>query len=212
METLKVDMDCPRMEAVDRVSRVVKRGGLAVIPTDTVYGIIADPFSEEAVKRVYSVKRRDEGKPLPILLAESHHAFLLVEPGELFWSLAMKFWPGQLTIVEKGSRRLPRHLSSWHEIGLRLPACRFCRLVASRIGGAIIGTSANISGKENPRSFEEAFAMLGNGVDLYVDGGELGKGIPSTVVSVVGGNIKILRRGYISEEELRRARDDGRAQ
>ncbi|MCE4623924.1 MAG: threonylcarbamoyl-AMP synthase [Caldisphaeraceae archaeon] len=211
MEVLKVDMNCPRMEAIDRVSRVIKSGGLVVIPTDTVYGIIADPFNEEAVKRVYSVKERDERKPLPILLAESHHAFLLVEPGELFWSLAMRFWPGQLTIVEKGSKEIPRHLSSWHEIGLRLPDCRFCRLIASRIGGAIIGTSANISGKESPRSFEEAFTMLSDRVDLYVDGGEFGKGIPSTVVSVVGGSLKILRRGYISEEELRRARDDYRA-
>ncbi|AFZ70982.1 Sua5/YciO/YrdC/YwlC family protein [Caldisphaera lagunensis DSM 15908] len=201
---IKINIDCPDKEAIKEVAKVIKNGGVVVIPTDTVYGLTADPFNEKAMRKVYEVKGREEGKPLPILLGESHDAFSLVKPSETFWKLARAFWPGSLTIVENLSEKVPSHLSIWGSIGVRLPNCYFCRALAREVGGAIIGTSANISHMKSPVNVEEAYNMLKDKVDLYVDGGQARIGISSTVVSIINKEIKILREGAIKEEDIKR--------
>ncbi|PMP87736.1 MAG: threonylcarbamoyl-AMP synthase [Caldisphaera sp.] len=204
MKVIKVDIDCPSKEVIKEVAEVIKNGGVVVIPTDTVYGLTADPFNEKAMRRVYEVKGREEGKPLPILLGESHDAISLVKPSEMFWKLAKAFWPGSLTIVENLSDTAPSHLSIWGSIGVRLPNCYFCRALAREVGGAIIGTSANISHMKSPINVEEAYNMLKDRVDLYIDGGQARIGLSSTVVSIINGNLKILREGAVKEEEIKR--------
>ncbi|MDP8003156.1 MAG: L-threonylcarbamoyladenylate synthase [Caldisphaera sp.] len=203
MKKVKVNVDCPERDVIKEAAETIKKGGLVVIPTDTVYGLAGDPFNEDAIKKVYEVKGREEGKPLPILIGESHHSFLLVNPSKIFWKLAQRFWPGSLTIVEKISENAPNHLLQWGSIGVRLPNCYFCRLLANDVGGAIIGTSANISHMSSPKNVREAYEMLRDKVDLYIDGGEARIGVSSTVVSIINGKIKILRKGAIKEEEIK---------
>ena len=194
---LKASFECPDFRVVEAAVRVIVDGGLVVIPTDTVYGIAADPLNPSAVARVYRVKGRDWGKPIPILLGESHDALKFVEADSRFWRLAAKFWPGPLTIVSKPSSDAPEHLARWGSIGVRLPDCPLCRILARSVGGAITGTSANKSGAPPPRSLEEARSMLGAGVDLYIDSGSPGVGVPSTVVDLTGGEPRIVREGAI---------------
>lgn len=203
MKIIKVDIDCPKADIIKEVAEIIKKGGVVVIPTDTVYGLTADPFNEKAMRRVYEVKGREEGKPLPILLGESHDAFSLVKPSEAFWKLAKAFWPGSLTIVETLSENAPSHLSVWGSIGVRLPNCNLCRALAREVGGAIIGTSANISHMKSPVTVDEAYEMLKDKVDLYIDGGKARIGISSTVVSIINGDIKILREGAVKEKDIR---------
>ncbi len=199
---VNVNPECPSLDVVKEAVKVLRDGGIVVIPTDTVYGLAADPFNEDAVKRVYEVKERSKSKPLPILLGEAHHAFKLVKPTQLFWSLAMKHWPGPLTLVADPVEGLPGHLSRWEGIGVRLPNCTLCRVIARKLGGAIIGTSANISGMEPPRTAAQAMSMLGDQVDLYLDGGPTFLGVSSTVVDTRGEEPRIIREGYIRREAL----------
>ena len=199
---LQANTDCPSLEVVDEAVRVLREGGLVVMPTDTVYGLIADPFNEESVLRVYRVKERSPDKPLPILLAESHYALKLVKPNEWFWRLALKHWPGPLTLVSHPRDDVPRHLGRWEGIGVRLPDCMLCRIVARRLGGAIVGTSANISGSESPRTVSQAMSMLGDEVELYIDGGPTLLGVPSTVVDTRSDPPTIVREGYIRVEHI----------
>jgi len=199
---LTIDPSCPSIDAVREATRILKEGGLVVLPTDTVYGLAADPFNEDAVKRVYEVKERSSSKPLPILLGEAHHALRLVKPNNLFWSLALDHWPGPLTLVADPREDLPPHLKRWEGIGVRLPDCHVCRAIAKRLGGALIGTSANLSGMEAPRTAAQAMSMLGDQVDLYLDGGPTLLGASSTVVDTRQGQPRVIREGYIRREAL----------
>jgi len=201
-EILEASCECPEKDVVERAVSIVRRGGIVVAPTDTLYGIIADPFNPKAVGRVFRLKRRGWGKPLPLLLGESHHALLLVKPGKLFWRLAMRFWPGPLTIVEDPAPALPPHLAEWGPMGIRLPACPLTREIARRTGGVLVGTSANISGRESPVTVYESYSQLGDAVDLYIDAGPTRRARPSSVVSIAGGRVEILREGVVGREEI----------
>ncbi len=202
LKIVEADCMCPSREVVDYAVDIVKDGGIIVAPTDTVYGIIADPLNKKAVEKVFKVKKRSSDKPLPILLGESHHAFLLVKPTQRFWKLALKFWPGPLTIVEKPVEGLPKHLAVWGNIGVRLPHCPLIREIARRVGGLLIGTSANKSGMAPPTTAYEAHAQLGNSIDLYIDGGPSLTREPSTVVDVTGREPVVLREGMIRIERI----------
>lgn len=199
---ITVDPTCPSMDTVREAAKVLREGGLVVLPTDTVYGLAADPFNEDAVKRVYQVKERSQTKPLPILLAEAHHALKLVKPTDTFWSLALRHWPGALTLVADPRDDLPMHLKRWEGIGVRLPDCPLCRAIARKIGGAIIGTSANLSGMESPRTAAQAMSMLGDQVDLYLDGGPTFLGVSSTVVDTRHSPPRVIREGFIKSSAL----------
>jgi len=200
-EVLEADCRCPQEEVVERAAEVIRRGGLVVAPTDTVYGILADPFNPDAVGRVYRVKGRDPGKPLPLLLAESHHALHVVRASENFWRLALRFWPGPLTIVEEPGEGVPPHLAEWGMIGVRLPDCPLVREIARRVGGVVVGTSANKSGREAPATVYDASAQLGDSIDLYIDGGPTIHKKSSTVV-VLGEKPQILREGALPGAEV----------
>ncbi|MEB3806631.1 MAG: threonylcarbamoyl-AMP synthase [Desulfurococcales archaeon] len=189
-------------DVIDAAVEVLESGGLVVAPTDTLYGLLADPLDEQAFEKVYRVKGRDPSKPLPILLGESHHALLLVVPSPLFWKLAIKFWPGPLTIVEKRRGDLPGHLARWGSLGVRLPRCPLVREIARNVGGLLVGTSANRSGWPPPVEVGEAVRQLGDKVDLYIDGGRAGLGVPSTVVDLSAGRPVVVRPGGVPIDEV----------
>lgn len=201
-EVLETDYWCPSRDVIEAVVEVISNGGVAVIPTDTVYGLAADPFNEAALERVFRVKERSWDAPVPLLAGESHHALLVAEDNPLLWRLAIKFWPGPLTVVLKPRSDAPRAFKSWGQVGVRLPNCPLCREVARRVGGLIVGTSANISGRESPVTVQEAMFQLGERVDLYVDAGPAPLGRASTVVDIRGGRPRLVREGPVSWDSI----------
>ena len=205
MRIVEGDCFCPSHEIVEEASKIVASGGLVVAPTDTLYGIIADPFNEKAYRRVYKVKGRSFGKPLPLLLGESHHATMLVRADSLFWKLARAFWPGPLTIVAPVAPGVPEYLAPEGKVGVRLPDCPLVRLIARRNRGVVTGTSANKSGRENPVTMYNASEQLGDSIDLYIDGGPVLLGKPSTVVEIVEGKVEVLREGAIPTVKIEEA-------
>ena len=198
--------ECPSHEVLAKAASIVRRGGLVVFPTDTLYGLGANPFSRDAVSRVYNIKGRSPRKPLPILLAESHHATMLVDAGKKFWALARLFWPGPLTIVAPPAPDAPEWLAGPEGIGVRLPDSPIARGLARLVGGAIVGTSANKSGMEPPRTAQEAMFMLGSTVEAYIDAGLTPLGKPSTVVRLLpDGRVSLIREGAIPGSKIEEA-------
>lgn len=182
--------------SIAKAAQVVRRGGLVVFPTDTVYGLGCDPLNHAAVRRLFEAKGR-ESKPVPLLCASLEKASTLVELSGRALELANEHWPGALTIVAPVRRAFPPQLTQGKRyIGVRVPNSASCLELIAACGGMLTGTSANISGKPSSRSAAEALDQLGDVVDLVLDGGRLG-GLESTVVQVDGDGVTILRTGPI---------------
>jgi len=180
---------------------VIASGGVAVVPTETLYGLAANPLDEEAVRRIYEVKRRDPRKPLIILASTPSVASRFARWETRARVLARAFWPGPLTLVLYAAASLPSLLlGGGATVGVRVPGNPVTLAILARAGGAATGTSANISGAPPPRSIDELDPRILEGVDVVVDAGRL-PGTPSTLISLVDGPT-VLREGAISGREV----------
>jgi L-threonylcarbamoyladenylate synthase len=189
-------------EAVSKAARIIKNGGVVAIPTDTVYGLGCDPTSDEAVGRLFKVKDR-QAKPVPLLCSGQDVVEGLVELNGAARALARLHWPGALTIVAplKEGSGLSRllHQGSGH-LGVRVPKSELCVELAGRVGGAVTGTSANLSGRPSCRTAAQVVESLDGRVAMIIDGGEL-RGRESTVVRVSGETVEVLREGSVRIQE-----------
>lgn len=193
-------------EAVEEAARVLRAGGLVVFPTDTVYGLGADPANPEAVERIYQVKGRESGKPLQLLLADSSQLpTVAVEISELAWQAARCFMPGGITLVLKKAPGVPLSVvAGGATVGVRVPQYDLCRALIRAFGGPVAATSANRSGGPSPATAAEAAEQVGDAVDLVLDGGPCPVGRDSTVLDLSGPEPRVLREGAVSLAELRR--------
>ena len=183
-------------ESIAVAAREVRRGGLVVYPTDTVYGLGCDPLNHAAVRRLFEAKQRD-AKAIPVLCSSTEKAAGLVKLNGRALELAAEHWPGALTIVAPLSRPLPPQLSQGKpNLGVRVPNHQGCLELIAACGGWLTGTSANLSGRPSARTAGEAVDQLGGVVDIVLDGGRL-TGTESTVVEVVGNGVAILRTGPV---------------
>lgn len=182
--------------SIAEAAALVKRGGLVVYPTDTVYGLGCDPFDAAAVERLFSAKGRGS-KAVPVLCGSAEKAASLVRLNPRALELAKTYWPGPLTIVAPLRTSVPVLLhSGTGNLGVRVPGLAVCVELIEACGGWLTGTSANVSGSPSSRSAADAVAQLGEKVDLILDGGML-EGKESTVVQVEGDAVTILRTGPI---------------
>ncbi len=194
---------------------VVRGGGIIVFPTDTVYGIGCDPRNAEAVRRLFAAKRREK-KPMPVLVDSLQSAERLVELGEAGRALAEIFWPGALTIVAPLRKSLPEELTGGRQkVGVRIPKHPVAISIIAASGGALVGTSANISGRRAASSVGELDPELLQSVEIVVDAGEAPAGRASTVVEVgdpipevgtrIAEGVWLIREGPIDVEMIRSA-------
>jgi L-threonylcarbamoyladenylate synthase len=188
--------------AIERAAKVIREGGIVAFPTDTVYGLGCDPSNQAAVRALFQAKSR-EAKPIPLLCAALSDAKRLVVLNETAMRLAELHWPGALTIVapmRKGSglSRLLHRGDGY--LGVRVPDSETSTELAREVGGAVTGTSANISGRAPCRTAAQAMESLGERIQLVIDGGTL-RGKASTVVKVSGATVEVLREGSVSLQE-----------
>lgn len=191
-------IDASDPAAADRIAEVLVAGGVAVLPTDTVYGLAAMPDDRAALARVFALKGRSADVPVAVLCATPAQA--LASAGAVRASaavLAAQHWPGPLTLV------LPRHPDlEWDlgeprsTIGVRCPDHELIRRVTDRVG-PIAATSANRHGEPTPTTASAAADSLTGPVDLIVDGGEI-EGSASTVVDATGERPVVLRQGPVA--------------
>jgi L-threonylcarbamoyladenylate synthase len=204
-EVMKVDAHDPDPEAIKRAAEVILGGGLVVLPTDTVYGLVCDPRQATAVDRIYEVKQRGRDLPLVLLLYDMVQAetFLSDLPPVAVRAM-QEFWPGALTVVVRDCSPALEPLRACQEtIGLRLPAHLVPREVAMYVGGGLASTSANVSGGPSPVTAEEALEQLDGLVSLVLDAGPTQFAHESTVVSFASDPPEVLRVGAITVARLR---------
>lgn len=180
--------------ACEKAFEVLASGGVVAFPTDTVFGIGVDAANDEAVERLYKIKKRERSKPLVALVGSEEQAKQIAPQwGSEATELAAAFWPGALTIVSGG-------------MGLRLPNHKLAQELAKRTKGALLTTSANISGMPEAHSASEVTEFLGDAVDLILDDSAIGhaprEALPSTVVIIRDEDIEVVRVGAISKEQI----------
>jgi L-threonylcarbamoyladenylate synthase len=191
---------CRKEDAVlDRAAEIIRSGGVVIVPTETFYGLAADPFQEEAVRRVFRIKRRDERKPLPLIASDRSAVDGLIEqPDARVRELMARFWPGSLTILLRPRRALSNLLTNQDGlIGVRLPPTCPARALAAKVGGLITATSANLTGDPDPSEVSMISPQVLEAVDLVIDLGPTPGGKPSTVVEPAGSELRIVRDGAI---------------
>jgi len=186
---------------VDEIVAVLERGGVVVLPTDTVYGLAALASSPDAVERVFTLKGRQADVPIAVLCASAEQALALVDPVQGIDRVAARFWPGPLTLVLPRRAGVDLRLGEpVHTIGLRVPDHELARAVAERVG-PIATTSANRHGAPTPPTAQEAGASLVGEPDLVVDGGRLDASA-STVIDATTTPWTVLRNGPIDAAEV----------
>jgi L-threonylcarbamoyladenylate synthase len=197
--------DPPPAEAIEAARAVLRAGGIAGVPTDTVYGLAADPFRAGATDRLFKVKRRPRTFELPVLVADIDQALTLAtNVPETAERLMARFWPGALTVVLPRRPDLDADLGSDDAtIGVRCPD-HPVPLALCRSLGPIATTSANRHGEAPLTTAAELAAELGSSVDLVLDGGPC-TGAASTVVDCTGAEPRLLREGRLAWDEIRAA-------
>ncbi len=191
-------------QQIDKAANIVKAGGVVAFPTDTVYGLGANPFIPEAVDRIYKIKQRLRHLPLPILLAgESQLDTIAASVPEIGRLLMKRFWPGGLTIVLYKATAFPGSGAAEEDtIAVRVPNHPITLALIKLASVPIIGTSANLSSQPNALTAEDVQCQFDGVVDLIIDGGKCPGGVESTVVDITGKAPVILRKGAVTEEEI----------
>lgn len=184
------------MNTLNLAADLIKQGKLVVFPTETVYGLAADPMNVEAVEKVLKAKGRDEEKGLPILASSLEAIESIAMVNIQARVLAKAYWPGPLTLVIPKLETLPSIVTGGRDtVAVRIPQNQIAFLLAELSNGLIIGTSANISGNPSPNTAEEADQQIGSLVDLILDGGPAQWGVPSTILDLTQSPPKIIREG-----------------
>ncbi|MCX4995949.1 L-threonylcarbamoyladenylate synthase [Streptomyces longwoodensis] len=202
-------------DATDRVTGLreaasaVRRGELVVLPTDTVYGIGADAFSQEAVGDLLEAKGRGRNMPSPVLIGSPNTLHgLVTDFSELAWELVDAFWPGALTLVAKHQPSLQWDLGDTRgTVAVRMPLHPVAIELLTEVGPMAV-SSANLTGFPAPENCDAAQEMLGDSVSVYLDGGPTPGNVPSSIVDVTREVPLLLRAGAISAEELRKVVPD----
>jgi len=194
----------PDLDArVAAAAEVLRRGGIVAYPTETFYGLGALARDAAALARLASAKLRPEGKPLPLLAADAAQVAEVARLDGLAARLAARFWPGPLTLVLPASPALDAAITAGGAtVAIRVPGSEIARELARRAGGALVSTSANLSGDPPPVLAAELSAGLAARIDHVLDGGRTPGGQPSTIVEVAGGAVRLVREGVIPLDEV----------
>lgn len=187
------------MSEVDAAVAAIRAGRLAIVPTDTVYGLATSAYSEAPVRRLYRAKGREEQQPTALVAADLDLLFECVpELRGRSGTIARALLPGPFTLILSNPARRFRWLtgSRPETIGVRVPAVEGVAKQLLDAVGVMVATSANLPGGPDPRSLGEVPAELRDAVDALLDGGEL-PGSPSTVLDVTGPEPQVLREGAV---------------
>jgi len=181
----------------------LQAGELVVYPTETFYALGADASSSSALRRLFRVKRREPGRPIGLIAADSAMAFSVAREIPInARRLADAFWPGPLTLVLPARENVAPELAGPDGVGVRVSPNPVARALTAGIGRPITATSANLNGEAPASTLEQARAGLGEKVKVYFEGGKLTASAPSTVVAVSGSGWKMIRVGAISESQI----------
>lgn len=190
--------------AAERALELLQRGEIVALPTDTVYGIMADGHNADAIEKLFAAKDRPSSKAIQLLVADPfdlERVATHVSPQAR--ALAEKFWPGGLTLVIHARADLPKNLrADTDTVGVRLPDAPLVRELARALGRPLAATSANRSGGMNPRTAQDVLHALDGRFALLLDGGATPDNVPSTVLDCTQDVPRVLRAGAIPIQDI----------
>ena len=186
---------------------IIRNGGLVLFPTETVYGLGANGLDENAVKKIYKAKGREQDNPLILHVSNFDMVSKIAKNiSDIEYTLMKTFWPGPFTIILDRKEIVPDIVTAGLDtVGVRMPSGLIAKELISYAGIPIAAPSANVSGRPSGTNITDIFEELSDKVDYIVDGGECEVGLESTVVRVVDGIPNILRPGKISPEDIKKA-------
>jgi len=195
---LKVDCD---KEGIQKTFQVIKKGGIVVFPTDTVYGIGCNPYNANAVEKIYEIKSREKIKSLPVLAYSLDTVKEIARIDTFTEKIIKKYWPGPLTLIlELTDKKLKKSLNLDNKIAVRIPDSK-CTLKLLEKCGLLVGTSANISGSPPSTDPKECLKNITN-YDVFLNGGTITSKGESTIIEIENEEIKIIRKGVLKKEEI----------
>lgn len=198
-----VDAACLSDGALEQILSFLRAGGVMGFPTDTAYGLGADPFNETAVRRIFEIKGRPETKPILLLVDSIAMARGIAHFSETALALAERFWPGPLTMILPASAGVPPAVTAGTgTVGVRWADTAFTQRLLGAFSQPITATSANRSGLPSTISAAEVREQLGESIELLIDGGELPVRGGSTLLDLTETPARLLREGPIGEAAL----------
>ncbi len=205
-EIIKISSEKPEPSLIRYVADQVRAGEVLGMPTDTFYGLAADPFNLRAVDRVYDIKSRSRHKPLSLLIESIDQAEELARPlPQEFYKLARRFWPGPLTVIVKAASRLPLKVTAnTGNVALRVPNAAIPLAVVKAAMIPITATSANLSGESECTTAVAVRDQLEGRIAIIVDGGTSPRDVASTIVDLTDEEARwrIMREGAITSQEI----------
>lgn len=190
---------------IARAVSVVRDGGIIAFPTETYYGLGVDPFNEDALAKLFALKKRPAVKPVLVLIADHHQIGSLVSvvPGKA--ALLMNgFWPGPLTLVLPAKPGLsPMLTGTTGTVGIRVSSHLLAQDLPNECGLPLTATSANLSGYSPAVTADEVYDIFGEEVDIILDGGRTPGRKGSTLVGIHDGAVHYIREGYVDFKEIR---------
>ena len=189
---------------IERAAAVLRRGGLVVFPTETVYGLGGDGTAPEAAARIYAAKGRPADNPLILHIASPEEAEGYAVTSPLYYRLAEAFMPGPLTVILPAKKSVPRTVTAGLDtVALRCPAHPVAHALCRAAGVPIAAPSANLSGSPSPTTARHVLEDMDGRVDMILDGGESEIGLESTIVKIEeDSSLSLLRPGAVTPEEL----------
>ena len=196
-------MTAPGQDEIEKAVSVLRDGGVIAMPTDTLYALTARARDAAAVRRVFEIKGRDDGKPMPLFVSDLDMARRFGEFNETASRLAERFWPGALTLVVRRQDGFESDaLAGGDTVALRAPDNAIALAMIAGAGEPVTGTSANLSGGPDPVSADEVRRQIGDKLDVILDAGPAEGGVGSTIVDCTGDEPVILREGALSRAEI----------
>src|SRR4030042_582203 len=181
-------------------AKAIKAGKVAIFPTDTVYGLTADATDKKAVERIFKIKKRDKGKPVPIFVRDIRAAKKISEINKKQERFLKGAWPGKVTAVLRLRKKCMIYGSGRRTVALRVPNYKFVDYLLLAAKVPLVGTSANISGKPESTKIRNVISQFENQKlkpDSIIDAGNLKRSLFSTVIDLTSPRMKILRKGAV---------------
>jgi L-threonylcarbamoyladenylate synthase len=202
-EVVQINPDAPAPELIAEAKRVIQAKGVIIYPTETLYGIGANPFFPEAMERIYAIKGRAAVKPIPFLIKDQEMLGALVEEvPSVGRELIKRYWPGALTLIFRAKKGLRPPLKGKDgTIGVRISSSPVAHAIVEAMDAPLTSTSANLSGAADLLDGKELAQVFGNQVDLIIDGGKV-PGIGSTIIDLTVDPPRVVRQGMIKVSHL----------
>ena len=195
---MKVDCNA---KGIEKTFQVIENGGIAVFPTDTVYGLGCNPYNSSAVKKIYEIKSREKIKSLPVLAYSLDIVKKITCVDSFTEKIIERYWPGPLTLILKlTDQKLKKSLKLNDKIAIRIPDSE-CALRLLEKCNLLVGTSANISGNESFMDPDECVKNIKN-YDIFLNGGTITSKGESTIIEIKNEKIEVIREGVLKKEEI----------